>query len=370
MFPTNIQQARLAQILFNQINKILQLIFSDPTVKLVWPSTIDATSFVIMKGENAIARGLDGLSFGQATLFSIFVTLLRYQSMGASLAPNCTDVVGICIVDEIDAHLHTNLQNRVLPELIAMFPRIQFIMSSHSPLFALGMADKFGSDGVQVFDVQKAQTINVEAYREFRAALDVLMNTQGFDDEVKKQVANLAKPTIFLEGETDPIYLKAAIDLLGFSKVQSHFDVDWIGAKAKESGQGINTGKSAMTKALQFLEANERFVSRAVVLVVDNDHSLRKAESEKVFVRQVPMVDKNKYVKKGIEALLPNACFNTKFFSTKKVTKDNGTIITTKELDKMRLCKNVCENRKKASDFEAFRPLLEELDTLLVTLEA
>jgi hypothetical protein len=43
------------------------------------------------------------------------------------------DVQGIVLVDEIETHLHIDLQKKVLPFLTAFFPKIQFIVTTHSP---------------------------------------------------------------------------------------------------------------------------------------------------------------------------------------------------------------------------------------------
>lgn len=43
------------------------------------------------------------------------------------------DLSGIAIIDEIDVHLHISLQKKVLPFLIKAFPKVQFIVSTHSP---------------------------------------------------------------------------------------------------------------------------------------------------------------------------------------------------------------------------------------------
>ena len=40
---------------------------------------------------------------------------------------------GVIIIDEIDAHLHVSWQRRIGPWLTAHFPRIQFIVTTHSP---------------------------------------------------------------------------------------------------------------------------------------------------------------------------------------------------------------------------------------------
>ncbi|MCX4591886.1 AAA family ATPase [Streptomyces sp. NBC_01549] len=42
-------------------------------------------------------------------------------------------VPGVVIIDEIDAHLHVSWQRRIGPWLTAHFPRIQFIVTTHSP---------------------------------------------------------------------------------------------------------------------------------------------------------------------------------------------------------------------------------------------
>ena len=43
-------------------------------------------------------------------------------------------IEGIVLIDEVDAHLHAELQYDVLSRLVALFPRVQFICTTHSPL--------------------------------------------------------------------------------------------------------------------------------------------------------------------------------------------------------------------------------------------
>lgn len=45
-------------------------------------------------------------------------------------------VAGIVLVDEIDLHLHPAWQRVVVPTLAKAFPRLQFVLTSHSPLVA------------------------------------------------------------------------------------------------------------------------------------------------------------------------------------------------------------------------------------------
>ncbi len=48
---------------------------------------------------------------------------------------------GIILVDEIEQHLHPELQRGIIARLHKVFPDIQFIATSHSPICAAGLAD-------------------------------------------------------------------------------------------------------------------------------------------------------------------------------------------------------------------------------------
>lgn len=45
------------------------------------------------------------------------------------------------IIDEIEKHLHPHLQRRIIKNLVERFPKIQFIISTHSPLCVSGVSD-------------------------------------------------------------------------------------------------------------------------------------------------------------------------------------------------------------------------------------
>lgn len=48
---------------------------------------------------------------------------------------------GIMLIDELEQHLHPELQRFIIEKLHDNFPNIQFIASSHSPICAAGLAD-------------------------------------------------------------------------------------------------------------------------------------------------------------------------------------------------------------------------------------
>ena len=126
---------------------------------------------------------------------------------------------GTVIIDEIDEHLHPELQVRILKALHATFPRIQFIASTHAPLvmssvetneenvvcrldFNGGMyshteLNTYGLDASTIMNVYMGQVprdlavdsklknirnlIEAEEYQDARAALDEMLNSPGSD---------------------------------------------------------------------------------------------------------------------------------------------------------------------------------------------
>lgn len=52
----------------------------------------------------------------------------------AYLLNNNCNSSGIVIIDELELHLHPSLAQEILPRLMKVFPRIQFIASTHSPV--------------------------------------------------------------------------------------------------------------------------------------------------------------------------------------------------------------------------------------------
>lgn len=48
---------------------------------------------------------------------------------------------GIVLIDEIETHLHLELQKNIMPLLTTIFPNIQFIVTTHSPFILNSLQD-------------------------------------------------------------------------------------------------------------------------------------------------------------------------------------------------------------------------------------
>ena len=115
----------------------------------------------VARNADVVIPSLDHLSLGQSLLFNLFCTIARYADMfDLNKGHNLGAIEGVVIIDEVDAHLHTELQFTSLPKLIKLFPRVQFIISTHAPMFMLGMEREFGPDGIAIFELPTGESIS------------------------------------------------------------------------------------------------------------------------------------------------------------------------------------------------------------------
>ena len=83
-----------------------------------------------LENQSEFVPSLDNLSAGQSTLLGIFCTIIQYSDRtNLSKSIHLQDIEGIVIIDEVDLHLHIELQHDVLPNLIKLFPKVQFIIT-------------------------------------------------------------------------------------------------------------------------------------------------------------------------------------------------------------------------------------------------
>jgi hypothetical protein len=354
-----------SKAIWGAVNRILQTVLDDPTARFGWGTRRAGGGLQIILKQDSAAVALESLSAGQASLLNIFGTLLRYGDGTTGRNPSTPEnLAGICVVDEIDAHMHVDLQVRALPSLIAMFPKIQFVVSSHSPLFVLGVERLLGPERVAIVNMPSGAPIQAEAYEEFATALEVFEGTKAFAANMEARAKATDRPLIMLEGETDPSYLSAACELLGRLDLLEQCRFQWVGAK-DGAGQGFNTGKKALDSALALFRARPELVKTPLLLLYDNDTQKSAADYGLVSVACVPTNSENKRVTGGIENLLPEHLFKDSMFQTTVKNQPDGGRVTVEQLRKMAMCDEVCRARRDPADFAAFQPLVDLIDAWL-----
>jgi predicted ATP-dependent endonuclease of OLD family len=277
-------------------------------------------------------------------------------------------IEGIVLIDEIDAHLHADLQHDVLPALLKMFPRVQFIVTSHSPLFPLGMHKTFGEDGFSLIELPSGVTISPERFSEFSSSFAYFQATKTFETDIRGRIIASQRPLVLCEGETDPLYLKTAAELLGYLTLVNGADFEWVGSKTA-SGQSEGGGASNLNNALKFLKNNPQFLNRRLVLLYDCDtQKVEESPRSGLFVRTLKKNYENNMTDKGIENLLPDNVFEEKFFFTREV-RDGLKRTVIKDIKKIDLCNHLCFAVRQPLHFVEFKDILSELAKILALEE-
>ncbi len=112
---------------FTNFTKQLVDLIGDETISLKFDK--HNWNFIVQE-KGKLPYTLNELSDGYASILGIVGELLiicEAQKIGAN------EAVGIVLIDEIETHLHIDLQKKVMPFLTSFFPRIQFIVTTHSP---------------------------------------------------------------------------------------------------------------------------------------------------------------------------------------------------------------------------------------------
>ena len=113
---------------FVGFRNILRQIFNDTTLELDF--NYKDYSFLIQTRGKSFK--FTELSAGYSAALDIVADLiLKMQSQDNVV--RAYEKEGIVLIDEIETHLHLELQRMILPMLTAIFPNIQFIVTTHSP---------------------------------------------------------------------------------------------------------------------------------------------------------------------------------------------------------------------------------------------
>lgn len=123
------EKADEIQTWFAKLEQLLKQIFDDKTVELEF----DEETFefhILQHGKEPF--DFNTLSSGyQAVLDIILDIIMRMQNQTQRSFD--FNLPGIVLIDEIETHLHLELQKNIMPFLTTIFPNIQFIVTSHSP---------------------------------------------------------------------------------------------------------------------------------------------------------------------------------------------------------------------------------------------
>ena len=343
------------------VENILQTILQDEKTELLLNlrDAVPSRLAVQMSNGQRIPN-LQSLSEGQSQLFHLFATIIRYgERTDINMSTRLSEIAGLVVIDEIDAHLHATLQHDIVPKLIELFPRVQFIVSSHSPLFLLGMENKFSSNGLAIFELPEGKRINSERFTEFGNAFEYYQDTERFEKEIERRFADGTKPLVLTEGISDTTYIQIALVLLGEETLLNSLEIQPVGV---EGTQGWKYGgKSGLDRVRTFYEKDPSLLDRRLLLLYDWDANKSLKTGEKLWVRLIEKNPDDSDNKEGIENLFPAHLFEDRFYNEDPKKGVHGRDKIEPKFKKKEFCQWICEKRRNPNDFEKFDKVVEIL---------
>lgn len=140
--------------------------------------------------DDRVPFNFNNLSDGYSAIISIVSELLLRME---AHEVDSYDLEGIVIIDEIETHLHVDLQKKILPFLTDFFPRIQFIVTTHSPFVLSSLSN------ATICDLEtRIVTTDLSSYS-YDALLESYFRTDKYSDEIKKKIGDFDNLTSLSE---------------------------------------------------------------------------------------------------------------------------------------------------------------------------
>lgn len=262
--------------LFEMVNEILSVMLraKDPSVSsarigIGTKGKREIAVFVNRQGkaEEVIAPDLSQLSSGELMTLGLATEIIRAFELNRGRTPNnLNEVSGIVLIDEVDLHLHVSFQRSVLPMILRKFPNVQFILTTHSPFFLLGMAE---CGEVDIFSLPIGNRIAVDEFSEFQVSYEIFIqkNEQFLAryQSLYSQMQVEGRPLIITEGKTDWKHIKTALTLFKSLGEYTLVDVDFF-----EFESDVNMGDVKLGQMCEYIATLPQ--RRKMIFIFDRDN--------------------------------------------------------------------------------------------------
>ena len=144
--------------------------------------------------------GLNELSDGYSSLLAILTELILRMEAHKVKA---YDMQGVVLIDEIETHLHVDLQKKILPFLVSFFPRIQFIVTTHSPFVLSSLSNAV------ICDLEKRLVTEDLSSYSYDALIESYFDSDKYSQELKDKIEifeKLADRDDLSDNEKDEYY--------------------------------------------------------------------------------------------------------------------------------------------------------------------
>ena len=141
------------QAWFNRFEAALGVLLEDNSVQMEFD--YKNYNFLIHQF-GRLPFGFNELSDGYSSVIQIVSGLIMRMEQNWLLKGTLSNynIEGVVLIDELETHLHIELQKKILPFLVTFFPNIQFIVTTHSPYVLTSISN------ATIFDLEKRASFN------------------------------------------------------------------------------------------------------------------------------------------------------------------------------------------------------------------
>ena len=166
---------------FNRFEDALGTLIEDENIRLEYD--YKNYNFLIHK-TGRLPFGFNELSDGYSSVIQIMTGIMLRMEQNWLLKGTLSEYnfEGIVLIDELETHLHIELQKKILPFLTKFFPRVQFIISTHSPYILTSVPN------ATIFDLEKKVTFNNMSNYSINNVAEAYFDSEDFSIELEEKL--------------------------------------------------------------------------------------------------------------------------------------------------------------------------------------
>ena len=170
---------------FQRLEHVFQIILDDGNVSLEF----DYRNYSMQIKQKNRCFGMNELSDGFSSVLNILSDLILRmdRKRGINERNYAFNIEGIVLIDELETHLHVELQKKIFPFLTEFFPNIQFIVTTHSP-FILNSVEN-----VVVYDLENKIRIENMSEYSYEGVIEGYFDVDQYSEKIKKKLEEYRK---------------------------------------------------------------------------------------------------------------------------------------------------------------------------------
>ncbi len=161
---------------FEMFELSLKEVFEDQSLRLEF----DRKNFnfkIIQKGKEPF--DFNTLADGYSAIINMVTDLIIRMEKHKTKS---YDVQALVLIDELETHLHIDLQKKIFPFLTRFFPRIQFIVSTHSPFILNSI------DNAVIYDLENNLLVDDLSGYSYDGIVESYFENDQYSDIIKSKI--------------------------------------------------------------------------------------------------------------------------------------------------------------------------------------